>query len=124
MKRFQKLLLACAILMSCGAYSGSAQIYVHIRPIGPVIIRSTQPSPRHIWVNEDWRERDGRYEYSGGHWAEPPHEGSRYREGRWKHDRRGDTWKPGGWGNDNRRRNDRHNDRHDNGRHEGHNNKH
>ncbi len=51
-----------AIAMTCSAYSASAQIYVHVRPVARVVVRTEPPSPRHVWVNEDWRERNGRYE--------------------------------------------------------------
>jgi len=97
MKKVQKLLFALAIVMSCGIFSASAQIYVHVRPIGPVVVRTEAPSPRHVWVNEDWQERNGQYEWAGGRWAEPPHPGYRYQAGRWNHSKQGDKWQAGRW---------------------------
>jgi hypothetical protein len=105
MRKTQKALLALMIAVSCGTYSASAQIYVHIRPVVPVIVRTEAPSPHHVWVREEWRENGGQYEYAGGHWAEPPHEGYRYTEGHWDHSNHGDRWHQGGW--------------HDGGRHGG-----
>jgi hypothetical protein len=102
MKGTQKLLSAFAIAMSCSIYAASAQIYVHVRPQARVIVRSEPPSPRHVWVHEDWRERNGRYEDRGGRWAEPPAEGYRYHEGHWDHSRQGHRWHEGGWNNENR----------------------
>jgi hypothetical protein len=97
MKKNKKLLLAVAIAMTCAVYSASAQIYVHVQPIPRVVVHTEAPSPRHVWVHEDWRERDGRYEDHGGHWAEPPAEGYRYHEGHWDHSKEGHRWHEGGW---------------------------
>ena len=97
MKKTQKLLIALALAASCSMYSASAQIYVHIRPIVPVVIRTEPPSQHHIWVNEEWQEVDGQYVFIGGHWAEPPREGYRYTEGHWDHSGRGHRWHNGGW---------------------------
>ncbi len=119
MQKAKKILFALAITMSSGIASASAQIYVNLRPSLPVYIRTEAPSPRHVWVGEEWRERDGRYEWNGGHWVEPPHEGDRYNQGYWRHSSRGDRWQEGHWGHgDNGNRGDRGNRRH--GEHEGH----
>jgi len=97
MKRIQKLLLVFAVAMSCGIYSASAQIYVHVRPIAPIIVQTERPSPRHVWVGEDWAERDGAYVHIGGHWEAPPQEGYHYNQGHWDHSSRGNRWHEGGW---------------------------
>ncbi len=99
MKKNKKLLLALAIAMFCGTYSASAQIYVHVRPIARVVVRTEQPSPQHVWVREDWRENNGRYEDRGGRWVAPPAEGYKYHEGHWDHSRQGHRWHQGGWNN-------------------------
>jgi hypothetical protein len=96
-------MLALAVTMSCGAYSASAQIYVHARLTPRVVVRSEPPSPRHVWVHEDWQENNGRYEDNGGHWAEPPAEGYRYHEGHWDHSRQGHRWHEGGWNKEHNR---------------------
>ena len=90
-------MLALAIVMSFGIASASAQIYVNLRPERPHYVRTVAPSPRHVWIDEDWQERDGRYEWNGGRWAEPPHEGDRYRPGHWGHSDHGHSWKAGRW---------------------------
>ena len=97
MKKGQKLLLALGIIMSCGIFSASAQIYVNVRPARQHYVQTPAPSPRHVWVKEDWRERDGKYEWNGGRWAEPPHEGEKYRGGRWHRSSKGQTWRQGAW---------------------------
>ncbi len=97
MNKTQKSFLALAIALTSGIYSASAQIYVHVRPIAPIIVRTAPPSPRHIWIGEDWHENNGHYEHVGGHWAEPPREGYQYQAGHWNHSRRGHTWQAGGW---------------------------
>ncbi len=119
MKRTQKLLIALAIAMSCGIYTASAQIYVKIRPPRPVIIRTEPPSPRHVWIEEEWHPRGKQYEFSGGHWVEPPHEGARYIPGHWRHTSHGDAWEGGRWGG-NRGHGQHDNRGHNKGRNNGH----
>ncbi len=97
MKKTKKILLALAIAMTSGMLSASAQIYVHVRPILPIVVRTAPPSPRHIWINEEWHERDGRYEYNGGHWVAPPHDGDIYAPGHWEQSKRGHRWHEGSW---------------------------
>jgi len=97
MNKSKKLVIALGIVVSAGVSSASAQIYVHVRPIHAVVIRTEAPSPRHVWINEDWRERNGSYEYNGGRWEAPPHPGYRYSPGRWNHGPHGDTWRQGHW---------------------------
>ena len=70
-KHFSKLVILGALLLGF-SLAGSAQIYVKIRPVRPVIVRTEPPGPHHVWVDEEWEERNGRYEYAGGHWLPPP----------------------------------------------------
>jgi hypothetical protein len=106
-----KVLSAFAIAMSIGIHSASAQIFVTLRPVHPVIVRTVAPSQQHVWIDEEWEERDGHYQWVGGHW-EAPREGYTYRPGRWRHDdKRGDSWHPGRWNNKK--------EHHDNGNHNG-----
>jgi hypothetical protein len=81
------------------SFAASAQVYVHVheRPVAPVIVRTEAPSPRHVWIGEEWETRNGAYVHTGGHWAEPPHHGSVWAGGHWAHDGRGHYWKPGHW---------------------------
>jgi hypothetical protein len=96
MKTAKKTLLAFAVAMVCCIFSASAQVYVNVRPARPVIVRTVAPSPRHVWIDEDWIERDGTYIWAGGHWEEA-REGYVYRPGRWAHEGRGHRWVTGRW---------------------------
>ena len=97
----QKILAITAILFVIAlafAFQASAQVYVKIRPVAPVIVRTTAPSPAHVWIGEEWEPRGGKYVYVGGHWAAPPHPGWAWVPGHWKHhDRRGEVWIRGHW---------------------------
>ena len=86
-----------ALALTCGAYSSMAQIYVNVRPERPHYERPVAPSPRHVWIDEEWEPRGNSYEFRGGRWAEPPHEGAHWSEGRWRHNSHGHQWKPGRW---------------------------
>lgn len=97
----QKLLARMAIstvIALAISFSASAQIYVKVRPVAPVVVRTAAPSPAHIWIGEEWEPRGGTYVYVGGHWAAPPHPGWAWVPGHWKrHDRRGEVWVRGHW---------------------------
>jgi hypothetical protein len=95
-KKLSKLLFLFAIIFSV-SLSSSAQIYVKIRPPGPIIVRPPQPSRAHVWIGEDWESHEGTYRYSGGHWATPPHRGYTRRSGYWKQTRHGQIWVQGSW---------------------------
>jgi len=70
-KTLFKIMLLSVI--SFGAYfTSSAQIYVTVRPVAPVIVQTVRPSPAHVWIGEEWDENGHEYKYSGGHWATPP----------------------------------------------------
>jgi hypothetical protein len=86
-----------AILVTAASFSASAQIYVNVRPVAPVVVRTEAPSPRHVWIGEEWEVRNGAYVHTGGRWAEPPHPGWVWIPGHWNHDGRGHYWKPGHW---------------------------
>lgn len=86
------------MIVSAASFQASAQIYVKIRPSIPVIVRPQQPSPAHVWIDEEWEPNGGAYRYAGGHWAAPPHPGYRWRAGYWRrHNRDGEQWVRGGW---------------------------
>ena len=90
MKKFVKgLMLASAVTLFAVATT-NAQIVVRVRPVyhGPVVVRGEAPSPRHVWVEDEWAVRRGRYVRVAGHWEEHP--GGVWIAGHW--DRR-----PGGW---------------------------
>jgi hypothetical protein len=96
----QKLIkgLFLGIVLLGASSVASAQIYVKIRPVVPVVVRTERPSPQHVWVDEDWQEGDGGYRYSGGHWAKPPQDNEEWHQGHWSHRDRGDRWIQGHWG--------------------------
>jgi len=96
MKVMQKMLLVFVITAG-SALAASAQIYVTIRPSRPVYVRPAPPSPRHVWIEEDWNGVGDRYEWHGGYWAEPPTPGYYYRPGYWRHTDRGHVWNSGRW---------------------------
>ena len=95
-KHLSKIMILGAILLGI-SLAGSAQIYIKVRPVPPVIVRTAPPSPRHIWVDEEWEERNGRYEYAGGHWIEPPRPGAVWIPGHWKRGSHGEWWVRGHW---------------------------
>jgi hypothetical protein len=95
-KHLLKIAVLAAIVLA-GSFSASAQIYVTVRPPVPVVVRPVAPSPAHIWIDEEWEERGGRYAYVGGHWAAPPHPGWIWIPGHWKREPRGEWWVKGHW---------------------------
>ena len=98
MKNIKKALFILGLTLTCGAYSSMAQIIVKIRPPRPPHIeRTAPPSPRHIWIEEDWSPRGNTYEFRGGRWEEPPHENATWVPGHWKQTRNGSMWVPGQW---------------------------
>ncbi|MDR3678677.1 MAG: hypothetical protein P4L41_01850 [Flavipsychrobacter sp.] len=94
----KKMFLVTAIALTCGSLTSSAQIYVKVRPTHETVVRTEAPSPRHVWIDEDWRARHGHYEYSGGHWAVPPHDGMVWHAGSWRETPHGHQWRAGHWG--------------------------
>ena len=96
MKKILRILMTVMVLVA--ATSVNAQLVIKIRPVAPRIVRVAAPSPRHIWVDEDWRWENNRYVYNGGRWMEPPVGYARWVPGHWKETRRrGWVWKPGHW---------------------------
>ncbi len=92
-----KLLLFSVILFGV-SLSASAQIYVKVRPVMPIVVQTERPSAAHVWIGEEWNEEGGNYRYSGGYWGNPPHPGERWYPGHWNHHRtHGDQWIRGGW---------------------------
>ncbi len=98
MKKLLRSFWAFAFVLTISVVSASAQIYVNVRPTIPVYTRVERPGPHHVWVDEEWVERNGRYEWAGGYWAEPPRPGVIWIGGFWRHGPRGDVWVRGHWG--------------------------
>ena len=97
MKNAQKFLLMLLLAVGSLSYSASAQVFVTVRPPVPHYVRVERPSPRHVWIDEEWEPRGSEYAFVGGHWAEPPRPRAVWIGGHWKHGPRGDYWKPGHW---------------------------
>jgi hypothetical protein len=98
MKKSSIKMLLFSFLVAGASLSASAQIYVKIRPVMPVVVQTERPGPAHVWIGEEWREDGGNYTYAGGYWGAPPQAGYRWYPGHWNHHRRhGDQWVRGGW---------------------------
>jgi hypothetical protein len=95
-----KLAFLAILMVGAGAFANtaSAQVYVSVHPAWHAVVRPVAPSPRHVWVDEDWEARNGAYVAVGGHWAEPPHPGWRWHPGHWHREHRGEYWVAGHWG--------------------------
>ena len=91
----KKLSLVLAIvLLPTGLF---AQIIANVRPARPAYTRVAPPSPRHIWVDEEWEPRGNAYVFTGGHWVAPPRPGVVWVPGHWRNRRHGWVWIPGHW---------------------------
>ena len=73
------------------------EVIIRERPVRPRYERVAAPSPRHVWIEEEWEPRGGTYVFVGGRWAEPPHPGMRWIPGHWAQRPRGEVWIPGHW---------------------------
>lgn len=93
--------LIIAGMMSLAASATFAQVIVRVRPERPhetvVVRRGPAPTPRHVWVDEDWVQRDGGYTWHGGYWAAPPRPGAVYIPGHWRDTHHGYVWIAGHW---------------------------
>jgi len=96
MKHTKVFLLALLVALFCN-FSSSAQIVVTVHPRMPHYVRSAPPSPRHVWVDEEWTPRNGHYEFSGGHWVLPPRPGVVWVPGHWRRRPGGEIWIGGHW---------------------------
>ena len=97
MRSIKRFVFILVLALTSGAYGSNAQIYVNVRPVVPHFVRPVAPSPRHVWIGEEWEPRGGAYVFVGGHWAEPPHGGMVWVSGHWRHTPHGDAWIAGHW---------------------------
>ena len=99
MKTSIKILFLAGALTFAVSASKAQDIVVRARMRPPVVIRTRPPapSPRHVWIAEEWAPRGGSYEWKGGYWAEPPRRGAVWVAGHWRHAPRGWVWRPGHW---------------------------
>ncbi|NDC42794.1 MAG: hypothetical protein EBZ77_14800 [Chitinophagia bacterium] len=84
-------------LLSLLVQRSFAQIVVAVRPVRPVYTRIAAPTPRHVWIEEEWVPSGGTYIFRGGRWMAPPRPGLVWVTGHWRHRRRGWVWIPGHW---------------------------
>ncbi len=98
MKKIASFLILLSVL-TLGGNKSFGQIIVRVRPARPAVVinRPPAPSPRHVWVDEDWQLSGGRYVWHGGYWTAPPRPGAFYVRGHWRNTRRGSIWVPGHW---------------------------
>ena len=97
MKKYLKIIIVLFVI-AMNSSSAYAQLVIRVRPAAPRVVRIAAPSPRHVWIEEDWALRNNAYAYTGGRWAEPPAGYSVWVPGHWKQTpRRGWVWKPGRW---------------------------
>jgi hypothetical protein len=100
MKKITKILTVFSIVSVFAVASTKAQIIVRARlgrPHGVVVVRGPRPSPRHVWVAEEWTPAGGTYAYHAGYWAVPPRDGGVWIPGHWADRPRGVVWVPGHW---------------------------
>lgn len=97
MQNVKRMLLILIVALFTGAQVSMAQIYIRVRPERPHYERVVAPSPRHVWIEEEWEPRGGQYVFSGGRWAEPPRPRAVWVAGHWRQRPRGWVWVPGHW---------------------------
>ena len=95
-QRFTKMYFLFAVLLTISS-AASAQIYITVRPTAPIIVKTPQPNPTYIWVNEEWEPEGKTYKYIGGHWEAPPQNGYYHKQGYWKSNSKGVVWVKGNW---------------------------
>lgn len=97
MKNIKKTLFIAALAIALGANSSSAQIIVKVRPDRPKYVRIGQPSPKHIWIEDDWEPRGKTYVFTGGRWAAPEGDRAVWVPGQWREKKHGYVWVRGHW---------------------------
>ncbi|MDB5109870.1 MAG: hypothetical protein JWR67_984 [Mucilaginibacter sp.] len=99
MKKIIRILMLLTVTSLFTIANGNAQIIVRVRPRrpGPVIVRTPPPSPRHVWVEEEWVSNGRAYAYRPGHWVLSPHPGAAWVPGHWANRRGGSIWISGHW---------------------------
>ena len=99
MKKPLSRLLLLTVILNTVSIAAFSQIYVEIRPVVPVVVRTPAPDPSFIWIEEDWKPGPNGYKYAGGHWVRPPQRGYFWQPGHWKKhpSNNGQAWVPGRW---------------------------
>ncbi|MDB4920878.1 hypothetical protein [Mucilaginibacter sp.] len=100
MKKYGRVLMLASAISLFAVASSSAQVIVRARlgrPRTAVVVRPARPTPRHVWVSEEWAPSGRTYVYRQGYWAQPPRPRAVWVEGRWRHSHRGYVWVNGYW---------------------------
>jgi hypothetical protein len=100
MKKIIRILMLLSVVSLFAINSSRAQeivVRARLGRPGPVMVRPMRPSPRHVWVAEEWAPNGGTYAYHAGYWALPPHPGAIWVAGHWRHRHRGYVWVGGFW---------------------------
>ena len=100
MKKIIRILMLLTVLSMFAVTNSMAQVIVRVRPDRPgrvIVRRPFRPSPRHVWVAEEWTPGGGTYVYHGGYWAVPPRPGAIWIAGHWRHRPDGYVWVGGFW---------------------------
>jgi WXXGXW repeat (2 copies) len=97
MNKLRNALIVAGLLLCLGYTSNGQELIIRARPPIPHYVRVAPPSPRHVWIDEEWEPRGGTYVFVGGHWAMPPHPGWHWMPGHWDQRPRGQVWIPGRW---------------------------
>ncbi len=98
MKAIIKSIIAGS-LIAFAVMDSQAQVVVRVRPSRPkvVVVAPAPPSPRHVWVEEDWTPRGRSYVWHGGYYVEPPRPAAVWVPGHWAPRRHGYVWIRGHW---------------------------
>ncbi len=97
MKKLRSALVMLGLFLFIGYSSNAQELIIKARPPMPRIERPAPPSPRHVWVGEEWEPRGGTYVFAGGHWVEPPRPGVVWIPDHWKRRPHGEVWIRGHW---------------------------
>ena len=99
MKKITKILTVLSVVCLFAVADASAQqIVIRARLHAPGMVRRPfRPSPRHVWVAEEWTPAGGTYVYHAGYWSLPPRQGAIWIAGHWRDTRGGYVWIPGHW---------------------------
>src|ERR1700691_3851067 len=107
MKKITKILFLVAVVSLSAFTKAKAQVDIGVnlqlnRPAqyeNNERFHPNRPSPRHVWVAEEWVWQGGRYNYKPGYWALPTNAGSLGIKGHWQKRTAGPGWKwaPGHW---------------------------
>lgn len=96
-KTFLKALLMFCLVTGFAEIGQAQRIFVKVRPVAPVVVRTVAPSPRHVWAEGEWVWVNNNYVWHAGYWAEPPHPHEIWIAGHWRRAYGGWNWVPGHW---------------------------